>query len=305
MYSGIVLLIVISWTMIYVLFLILWLVFGSFGSVFLQRMDKKITLPIIKSFLYGRSECPHCHHTLHRWNLIPLVSRFRQKRKCEYCKVSISTIYPVLEIVSGLIFLLWSFVYRHDFSTGLLWTGIFVVLILWRLLWLMLVWDMYTYELHVPAWFVSLVIALVYGVVLWLQWFWDLYLLTSSLAFLLLFGLIYYLGKWYTKIRFGVAQEAFGQWDVMLAPLLWYLFAVWGIWWWSVFSQQYVMFLLFFILGSCVAGLIYYSVVMFLQRFVKKTWLPDMIHETWTPMIPFLPAMIIMYWVVVIWFVII
>jgi leader peptidase (prepilin peptidase)/N-methyltransferase len=207
--------------MIYVLFLVLGLVFWSFWSVFLQRMDKKITLPIVKSFLYWRSECPHCNHTLHRQNLIPLFSWFYQKWKCEYCKVSISTIYPVLEIVSGIIFLLWSFVYRHDFSTGLLWAGVFIVLILWRLLWLMLVWDMYTYELHVPAWFISLLIALIYGLVLWINWFGDFYLISSSLAFLLLFGLIYYLGKWYTKIRFGIAQEAFWQWDVMLAPILW------------------------------------------------------------------------------------
>ena len=291
-----------EFVMIYVLFLILWLVFGSFWSVFLQRMDKKITLPIIKSFLYGRSECPHCHHTLHRWNLIPLVSRFRQRWKCEYCKISISTIYPVLEIVSGIVFSLWSMIYWHDFSTGLLWGGVFVILTLRRLLSLMLVWDMYTYELHIPAWFVSLVIAIIYGLVVLIDWSADIYLLSSSLVFLFVFASIYFLGKRYAKIRFGTAQEAFGQGDVMLAPLLWYLFALAWIGGTSVFSQQFVMFILFFVLGSCVVGLLYYSVVVFIQRFVKKTWLPDMMHETGTPMIPFLPAMIIMYRFVVIWF---
>jgi hypothetical protein len=40
------------------------------------------------------------------------------------------------------------------------------------------------------------------------------------------FASIYYLGKRYAKIRFGTAQEAFGQGDVMLAPLLGYLFAL-------------------------------------------------------------------------------
>lgn len=283
-------------------FFVLGLTFWSFGSVFLQRMDKKITLPIIKSFVYGRSECPHCHHTLHRWNLIPLVSRFRQKGKCEYCKISISTIYPVLEIVSGIVFALWSMIYWHDFSTGLLWSGIFIILVLRRLLALMLVWDMYTYELHVPAWFISLMIALIYGLVLWIQWIGDMYLLSSSIAFLVVFAAIYFIGRRYAKIRFGTALETFGQWDVMLAPLLGYLFALWWIGWWAIFSQEYVMFILFFVLGSCVVGLLYYSVVVFLQKMIKKTGLPDMTHETGTPMIPFLPAMIIMYWFVVIRF---
>lgn len=283
-------------------FFILGLAFWSFGSVFLQRMDKKITLPIIKSFVYGRSACPHCHHTLHRWNLIPLVSRFRQKGKCEYCKISISTIYPVLEIVSGIVFALWSIIYWHDFSTGLLWSGVFIILVLRRLLALMLVWDMYTYELHVPAWFISIMIALVYGLTLWIQGIWDIYLITSSIAFFVVFAAIYFIGRRYAKMRFGEALETFGQWDVMLAPLLWYLFALWGIGWWEIFSQEYVMFILFFVLGSCVVGLLYYSVVVFLQKLIKKTWLPDMMHETGTPMIPFLPAMIIMYWFVVIRF---
>lgn len=283
-------------------FFVFGLAFWSFGSVFLQRMDKKITLPIIKSFVYGRSECPHCHHTLHRWNLIPLISRFRQRWKCEYCAVSISTIYPVLEIVSGIVFSLWSMIYWYGFSTWLLWWWVFVILTLWRLLALMLVRDMYTYELHIPAWFISIVIAIIYGIILWIWWSADLYLVSSSVVFLLVFASIYCLGKRYAKIRFGSIQEAFGQWDVMLAPILGYLFALWGMWWTSVFSQQFIMFILFFVLWSCVAGLLYYSIVIFLQKIVKKTWLPDMIHETGTPMIPFLPAMIIMYRFVVIWF---
>ena len=285
-----------------VLFFIFGMIFWSFGSVFLQRMDKKITLPIIKSFIYGRSECPHCHHTLYRWNLVPLFSRFRQQWKCEYCKVPISTIYPVLEIVSGMVFTLWSLIYWHDFSTGLLGWGIFVILVLRRLLGLMLVWDIYTYELHVPVWFVSLVIAIVYTLLLWIDWSADIYLLSSSLVFWFVFASIYYLGKRYAKIRFGTTQETFGQGDVMLAPLLWYLFALAWIGWISVFSQQFVMFMLFFVLWSCIVGLIYYTIVVSLQKIVKKIWLPDMIHDTGAPMIPFLPAMIVTYWIIVIWF---
>lgn len=285
------------------LFFLFGLVFWSFWSVFLQRMDKKITLPILKSFIYGRSKCPDCKHTLKPYNLIPLVSRFRQKGKCEYCKKPISTLYPVLEIFSGLIFALRAGIYLEDISLGLLSVSGYILILLLRwLLTLMLVRDMYTYELHVPARFLSLVVSLISWIILG-SWSWsDRYLLSASLAFLFIFALIYYLGKWYAKIRFGVMQEAFGQWDVMLAPVLWYLFAVDGIWWWSVFSQEFVMFMLVFVLGACVVWLAYYGVVQLIHKFTKKSWLPDTQHSTNTPMIPFLPAMIIMYWLVIIWY---
>jgi prepilin signal peptidase PulO-like enzyme (type II secretory pathway) len=286
---------------ILIIFFVFGTVFGSFGSVFLQRMDKKITLPILKSFVYGRSQCPHCHRTLHAHNLIPLFSWFHQKGKCEYCKVSISTIYPVLEIVSGLSFLLRGMIYRGDISAGLWDYRTFCILALRRLLWLMLVWDMYTYELHIPAWFVSLMVALIYGWVLAVQWSRDRHIVWSSIWFLMIFMAVYLFGKWYAKIRFGVAKEAFGQWDVMLAPLLGYLFAVQGIGGISFFSQQFMMFMLFFLLGSSIIGLFYYSIVIGLHKIYRKIDLPDTTHETWTPMIPFLPSMIVMYRCIVLW----
>lgn len=288
--------------MIYLLFLVLWLIFGSFGSVILQRMDKKITRPIIKWFLYGRSECPHCHHTLHRYNLIPLVSWIRQWWTCAYCKKPVSTIYPILELLSGMIFLLWSLLYRNDFSSGLLGGGVFVILVIRRLLVLLLVWDMYTYELHVPVRFTSMIIAILYGWILTVQWEVSRYLLTSPIAFFIVFFLIYRFGKRYSKIRFGQMQETFGQGDVMLAPLLWYLFALWHIGGGQVLSQHYITFLLFFVLGSCIVGLIYYSIVVLLQKVLKKLKFLTIHESTSSPMIPFLPAMIIMYWIVVIWF---
>lgn len=272
---------------------VLWTLFWSFWSVILQRMQKKITWKVMKWFLFGRSECPQCHHQLHRYNLIPLYSWFSQGGKCMYCKAKISSLYPVLEIVSGIVFALRWWVYVLPYMSGVADLNI-MMLVFWWLLWLLLVWDIYTYELHVPVWFLTLVLSVIYGVVLAIQGEGSRYLLIASGGMLLLFLAIYWFGKWYAKARFGKAQETFWQGDVMLAPILGFLFAVAGIG-----QDSFVSLLLFFVLGSCVVGLVYYAIASIVYKIQKKKS-SDHIHETGSPMIPFLPSMIIAYWGIVI-----
>ncbi|MFA5083925.1 MAG: prepilin peptidase [Candidatus Paceibacterota bacterium] len=52
----------------------------------------------------GRSACPHCHKTLHWYELIPVVSFFVQAGKCRSCGHKISWQYPIVELLSGLLF---------------------------------------------------------------------------------------------------------------------------------------------------------------------------------------------------------
>lgn len=52
----------------------------------------------------GRSHCPHCNSTLRWYELIPLVSFAIQAGRCRSCKKRISLQYPIVEIISGLIF---------------------------------------------------------------------------------------------------------------------------------------------------------------------------------------------------------
>ena len=58
------------------------------------------------SFLKGRSFCPRCHQTLRWYDLIPIFSFVFLGGKCRYCHQKISWQYPVVEIATGLIFLL-------------------------------------------------------------------------------------------------------------------------------------------------------------------------------------------------------
>ncbi|MDR2189721.1 MAG: prepilin peptidase [Candidatus Peribacteria bacterium] len=58
----------------------------------------------LKGFLFGRSHCRHCHHTLDTRDLIPLWSFFSQQGKCRYCHTKLSRWYPILELGTVAIF---------------------------------------------------------------------------------------------------------------------------------------------------------------------------------------------------------
>ncbi|OHB22726.1 MAG: hypothetical protein A2939_03895 [Parcubacteria group bacterium RIFCSPLOWO2_01_FULL_48_18] len=57
-----------------------------------------------KRSLLGRSHCPYCRKTLGWYELIPLVSYLIQKGRCRGCKGPLSVQYPVVELISGVVF---------------------------------------------------------------------------------------------------------------------------------------------------------------------------------------------------------
>ncbi len=78
---------------------LLGLVIGSFLNCVIYRLEKEESLR-------GRSYCPHCNHTLSWKDLFPVLSFVFLRGKCRYCHKKISIQYPVVEISTGLIFLL-------------------------------------------------------------------------------------------------------------------------------------------------------------------------------------------------------
>ncbi len=78
-------------------------IFGSMIGSFLNVVIRR--LPLGEGIAWGRSYCPHCHHTLAAWQLIPLISYLILKGKCHYCQSSIGRNYPGLEFVNGLLYL--------------------------------------------------------------------------------------------------------------------------------------------------------------------------------------------------------
>lgn len=60
------------------------------------------------SVVHGRSMCPSCYHTLAAVDLVPVLSWLWLRGRCRYCKESISWQYPVVELLTGILFA-WSF----------------------------------------------------------------------------------------------------------------------------------------------------------------------------------------------------
>lgn len=279
------------YTVMNLLFLfILGTIFWSFWSVLLIRLWESCSREKIKTILYGRSHCPGCDKPLQFFQLVPLISRFWQKGECSSCKKEISTMYPVLELVSWFLFLLWGVVFDFSlFAFQDIALSSVVLLAIWRLLGLILVWDIYTYELHIPLF----LILCFFSFVLWFVVDLSVRPLFSLFVFFAVFGGIYLFGKWYSKIRFGIVQETFGFGDVLLAPVLWLLLAL--HYWHSIFGDwRLLMLVLSFVLWSCILGLLYYILSVLYDKISKKRS-SDLFHDTTSPMIPFFPAMIVCY----------
>jgi prepilin signal peptidase PulO-like enzyme (type II secretory pathway) len=79
------------------------LAIGSFLDVVALRYDGKRFLLSAK-LIGGRSHCEQCKKTLRWFELIPLASFALQGGRCRRCKARLSVQYPVVELLSGIIF---------------------------------------------------------------------------------------------------------------------------------------------------------------------------------------------------------
>lgn len=79
---------------------LLGLMVGSFINVFIDRSILQ------ESLVYPPSHCDHCKKQLKIRNLIPVVSYTIQGGKCSYCGKKISIQYPIVELLTSLIFVL-------------------------------------------------------------------------------------------------------------------------------------------------------------------------------------------------------
>lgn len=77
-------------------------IFGLIVGSFLNALIFRLGTP--KSVLFGRSECPECHHKLLWPDLIPLLSFIFLRGHCRYCQRSISWQYPMVELVTAVVF---------------------------------------------------------------------------------------------------------------------------------------------------------------------------------------------------------
>jgi len=72
---------------------------GSFLNVVIYR------LPAGLSLLHPPSRCPKCHHRLKPYDNVPVLGWLWLRGRCRYCRTAIAPRYPLVELTTGILFL--------------------------------------------------------------------------------------------------------------------------------------------------------------------------------------------------------
>ena len=94
-----------------ILLFILGMCVGSFLNVCIHR------IPMGKSIVFPSSECTNCGEKIRSTDLIPVVSYIMLRGKCRECNNPISIQYPVVELITGLLWLVSFLKYGFTFET--------------------------------------------------------------------------------------------------------------------------------------------------------------------------------------------
>ncbi|MGC9502093.1 prepilin peptidase [Baaleninema sp.] len=97
---------------------------GSFANVVVYR------LPAGLSLLWPPSRCPRCGHRLRRRENVPVLGWLWLRGHCAHCRAPISPRYPLVETITGLLFVLVFWLYGLSltaFGYGLFLTGLLVL----------------------------------------------------------------------------------------------------------------------------------------------------------------------------------
>ncbi len=112
--------------LIYVFLFLFGLCIGSFLNVVIYRLPRGLSIG------KGRSFCPKCKKKLLWWELIPLFSFIFLKGRCSKCKVKISLQYPIVELTTGILFLLAFF--RLTCGSGFMVRDLLPIIYVWTII---------------------------------------------------------------------------------------------------------------------------------------------------------------------------
>lgn len=215
-----------------VLFALFGVIFGSFINALVWRLRQQLDddggpRKLSKkrrqavSIMRGRSMCPACGHVLSAKDLIPLVSWLQLKGKCRYCQAPISRQYPIIELLTGLIFALTYLAWPYELLgfARLPFVGFLAALVS------LIALAVYDWHWRILPTRLIYVAGLLYGASLLAeaialgQYARLLNALSGAAMYLALFFLIYYL-SWFKNRADAQSSDWLGYGDVRLSFVL-------------------------------------------------------------------------------------
>lgn len=164
--------------MIYPVLFFLGTIFGSFANLVINRTIKGI------SIVSPPSHCDSCGHRLHPLDLVPIFSFIFLKGRCKYCKAEIPKENLLVEIISGLLLLIF-FDPGNILKSSLLYFGIMLALII-------AVIDFKTFDIYMVQILYLSILGLIYRIKFVGL---DFLFIKNILIFGLFYGIIYYFFK--------------------------------------------------------------------------------------------------------------
>jgi len=201
---------------------------GSFLNVLIDRLpkDEKIT---------GRSHCDYCKKKLSWYDLIPVISFFLLQGRCRYCYKKLSWQYPLVEIITGITFVL---IFSFQFSIFNKFSVFnFQTIILFGLACCLLVIFFSDLKYHLISDYILLtlfVLSIIYHLLSIISISLFIYFFISSLIVALPIFLIYYISH----------ERAMGLGDVYLSAIMGFLLG-----WKAGFVALYIAFVTGAIIG--------------------------------------------------------
>ena len=101
------------------------LIFGSFLNVCILRVPRR------ESIVTPGSHCPACGHGIRWHDNIPVVSYILLRGRCRDCGHRISALYPLVEILTAVVFVLefWRYGLTLEFAKGLVFAMLMIALV--------------------------------------------------------------------------------------------------------------------------------------------------------------------------------
>ncbi|MEA3449548.1 MAG: prepilin peptidase [Patescibacteria group bacterium] len=199
----------------YIFIFILGTIIGSFINCLIYRLHEKKSMG-------GRSFCPKCKHQIAWYDNIPVLSFVFLKAKCRYCKQKISWQYPVVELVTGILFLI---IFILNYKTSLILNTQYLILLLrnWFIIAIMTIIFLYDLKYYLILDKITLPSIMIFSAInLYLGMNWQNLLISAIIGgsfFLIQF--VVSKGRWIGggDIRLGVLMGVILGWPMVILAI--------------------------------------------------------------------------------------